>query len=125
MAAMGGELLATRADEPAFWDVKAQVPEAQYYTDARESPGHGGFWLLLTAMEKLNLAAIAKLTLNQREQIVLMRPYHGGIVLHTLYFPAEVREVAEYGKAENMTLQKPEIDLAEQFIRQLTAHFHP
>jgi DNA end-binding protein Ku len=36
-----------------------------------------------------------------------------------------VREIAEYGKAENMTLQKPEMDLAEQFIRQLTAKFEP
>ena len=98
--------------------------ESSYYS-APEDPGKRAYGLLLQAMEKLNVAAIAKLTLNQREQIVLMRPYHGGIVLHTLYFPAEVREVAEYGKAENMTLQKPEIDLAEQFIRQLTAQFQP
>ena len=76
-------------------------------------------------MEKLNVAAIAKVTLNQREQIVLMRPYHKGIVLHTLYFASEVREVAEYGKIENMTLQKPEVELAEQFITQLTAGFEP
>jgi DNA end-binding protein Ku len=54
-----------------------------------------------------------------------MRPYHKGIVLHTLYFASEVREVAEYGKTENMTLQKPEIELAEQFIKQLTAGFAP
>ena len=54
-----------------------------------------------------------------------MRPYHNGIVLHTLYFASEVREVAEYGKTENMTLQKPEIELAEQFIKQLTAGFAP
>ena len=98
--------------------------EASYYS-APEDPGKRAYGLLLQAMEKLNVAAIAKLTLNQREQIVLMRPYHQGIVLHTLYFPAEVREVAEYGKADNMTLQKPEIDLAEQFIRQLTAQFQP
>jgi DNA end-binding protein Ku len=98
--------------------------EASYYS-APEDPGKRAYGLLLQAMEKLNVAAIAKLTLNQREQIVLMRPYHQGIVLHTLYFPSEVREVAEYGKADNMTLQKPEIDLAEQFIRQLTAQFQP
>jgi DNA end-binding protein Ku len=54
-----------------------------------------------------------------------MRPYHNGIILHTLYYPAEVREIAEYGKTENANLQKPEIDLAEQFIQQLTAKFEP
>jgi DNA end-binding protein Ku len=80
---------------------------------------------LLQAMEKLQVAAIAKVTLHQREQIVLMRPYNKGIILHTLYFAAEVREIAEYGKTESMNLQKPEIELAEQFIRQLTAPFDP
>jgi DNA end-binding protein Ku len=98
--------------------------EASYYS-APEDPGKRAYGLLLQAMEKLNVAAIAKVTLHQREQIVLMRPYHQGIVLHTLYFPAEVREIAEYGKTETMNLQKPEMDLAEQFIRQLTAQFEP
>jgi DNA end-binding protein Ku len=98
--------------------------EASYYS-APEDPGKRAYGLLLQAMEKLNVAAIAKVTLHQREQIVLMRPYHQGIVLHTLYFPAEVREIAEYGKTETMNLQKPEVDLAEQFIRQLTAKFEP
>jgi DNA end-binding protein Ku len=98
--------------------------ESSFYS-APEDPGRRAYGLLLQAMEKLNVAAIAKVTLHQREQIVLMRPYHQGIILHTLYFPAEVREISEYGKNENMTLQKPEIDLAEQFIRQLTAKFEP
>jgi DNA end-binding protein Ku len=98
--------------------------EASYYS-APEDPGKRAYGLLLQAMEKLNVAAIAKVTLHSREQIVLMRPYHQGIILHTLYFPAEVREISEYGKADNMTLQKPEVDLAEQFIRQLTAKFEP
>jgi DNA end-binding protein Ku len=98
--------------------------QASYYS-APEDPGRRAYSLLLQAMEKLNVAAIAKVTLHSREQIVLMRPYHQGIILHTLYFPAEVREISEYGKADNMTLQKPEMDLAEQFIRQLTAKFEP
>jgi DNA end-binding protein Ku len=98
--------------------------ESSYYT-APEDAGKRAYGLLLQAMEKLNVAAIAKVTMHQREQVVLMRPYHQGIILHTLYYPAEVREIAEYGKSENLTLQKPEIDLAEQFIRQLTAKFDP
>jgi DNA end-binding protein Ku len=98
--------------------------ESSFYS-APEDAGKRAYGLLLQAMEKLNVAAIAKVTLHQREQIVLMRPYHQGILLHTIYYPAEVREVAEYGKPANLTLQKPEIELAEQFIRQLTATFQP
>jgi DNA end-binding protein Ku len=98
--------------------------QSSYYS-APEDPGRRAYALLLQAMEKLNVAAIAKVTLHSREQIVLMRPYHNGIVLHTLYYAAEVREIAEYGKTESMTLQKPEIQLAEQFIEQLKAGFNP
>jgi DNA end-binding protein Ku len=98
--------------------------QASYYS-APEDPGRKAYGLLLQAMEKLNVAAIAKVSLHSREQIVLMRPYHHGIILHTLYYPAEVRDISEYGKAESMNLQKPEIELAEQFIRQLTAKFEP
>jgi DNA end-binding protein Ku len=98
--------------------------QASYYS-APEDPGRKAYGLLLQAMEKLNVAAIAKVSLHSREQIVLMRPYHHGIILHTLYYPAEVRDISEYGKVESMNLQKPEIDLAEQFIRQLTAKFEP
>jgi DNA end-binding protein Ku len=98
--------------------------QASYYS-APEDAGRKAYGLLLQAMEKLNVAAIAKVTLHSREQIVLMRPYHQGIILHTLYFPAEVRDISEYGQAETKALQKPEIELAEQFIRQLTAKFEP
>ena len=98
--------------------------QSSYYS-APEDPGRRAYGLLLQAMEQLKVAAIAKVTLHQREQIVLMRPYGKGIVLHTLYFPAEVREVAEYGKTDNSNLQKPELQLAEQFIQQLKASFEP
>jgi DNA end-binding protein Ku len=98
--------------------------ESSFYS-APEDPGRRAYGLLLQAMEKMSVAAIAKVTMHQREQIVLMRPYNGGIILHTLYFAAEVRSIAEYGKSESMTLQKPEIALAEQFIQQLMAPFDP
>ncbi len=76
-------------------------------------------------MEHLKLGAIAKITLHQREQIVMLRPYDKGIVLHTLYYPAEVREIAEYGNQPEVSVQKAEVDLAEQFMKQLTAKFEP
>ncbi len=79
----------------------------------------------MKGMEHLKLGAIAKITLHQREQIVMIRPYHNGLVLHTLYYPAEVREVSEYGDDKDISLQKTEVDLAEQFMKQLTAKFKP
>jgi len=106
-------------------DVDPIYYQTSYFTVA-EDPGRRAYSLILKGMESLKLAAIAKLTLHQREQVVLIRPYDKGLILHTLYYPAEVREIAEYGQGdEDLKLQKAEIDLAEQFMKQLTEKFDP
>ena len=76
-------------------------------------------------MQDLKLGAIAKITLHQREQIVMIRPFEKGLVLHTLYYPEEIRAVAEYDNQPEVETQKAEVELAEQFMKQLTAEFHP
>lgn len=98
--------------------------ETSYYTVA-ETAGQRAYALIFQGMEGLKLGAVAKLTLHQREQIVMLRPYDKGIVLHTLYYPEEVREISEYGNQPTMTVQKAEVELAEQFMKQLTAAFDP
>ena len=105
-------------------DVDPIYYQTSYYTVAEE-PGRRAYALMMKGMEQLGVAAVAKVTLHQREQVVLVRPYNKGMVLHTLYFPAEVREIAEFGKDENMTLSKPEVDLAEQFMKHLVGEFKP
>ena len=94
--------------------------QTSYFTVA-ETAGQRAYALIFQGMEDLKLGAIAKITLHQREQIAMLRPYDKGIVLHTLYYPAEVREVAEFGNQPEIKVQKAEIDLAEQFMKQLTA----
>lgn len=98
--------------------------ETSYYTVA-ETAGQRAYALIFQGMEGLKLGAVAKLTLHQREQVVMLRPYDKGIVLHTLYYPEEVREISEYGNQPAITIQKAEVELAEQFMKQLTAAFDP
>lgn len=98
--------------------------QTSYFTVA-ETAGQRAYTLIFQGMEHLKLGAIANITLHQREQVVMLRPYDKGIVLHTLYYPAEVREVAEYGNQPVANVQKAEVDLAEQFMKQLTAEFDP
>ncbi|HET8637955.1 MAG TPA: Ku protein [Acidobacteriaceae bacterium] len=98
--------------------------QTSYFTVA-ETAGQRAYTLIFQGMEHLKLGAIANITLHQREQIVMLRPYDKGIVLHTLYYPAEVREVAEYGNQPQANVQKAEVELAEQFMKQLTAEFDP
>lgn len=98
--------------------------ETSYYSAAEES-GRRAYSLLFQGMSHEKLAAIARLTLSGREQIVLIRPYDRGLVLHTLYYPAEVREVSEYGHDTDLPLPEQEIALAERFMEALRAPFDP
>jgi len=98
--------------------------QTSYYTVA-EKPGQRAYSLIFQGMGHLKLGAIAKITMHQREQIAMLRPYDKGIVLHTLYYPEEVREVAEFGDQESAKVLKAEVELAEQFMKQLTAKFDP
>jgi DNA end-binding protein Ku len=108
----------------ALDDVDPLYFQTSYFTVA-ETAGQRAYALIFQGMEHLKLGAIAKITLHQREQIVMLRPYDKGLVLHTLYYPAEIREVAEYGGQPVITVQKAEVDLAEQFMKQLIAKFDP
>lgn len=105
-------------------DVDPIYYETSYYTVAEE-PGQRAYTLLVQAMKKLEVAAVAKLTLHQREQVVLVRPYGKGLILHTLYYPEEVREITEFSHQEETEVQPQELQLAEQFMEQLTGKFEP
>lgn len=98
--------------------------QTSYYSVAEE-PGRKAYTLLFQSMKKLNLAAIAKVSMHGREQVVLIRPYDKGLVLHTLYYASEVREISEYGHDTEATMLPQETALAEQFIQQLTLPFNP
>ncbi len=105
-------------------DVDPLYYQTSYFSVA-EDPGRKAYSLIHKGMQQLNLGAIAKITLHQREQIVMIRPFEKGLVLHTLFYPEEIRAVAEYDNQDEVTVQKAELDLAEQFMKQLTAEFHP
>jgi DNA end-binding protein Ku len=105
-------------------DVDPIFFETSYFSVPEEA-GRRGYTLLLETMEEMKLAALAQVTMHQRERTVILRPYRGGLTLHTLYYPNEIHDVAGYGKNNATNLKKPEIALAEQFAKGLVAPFRP
>jgi len=105
-------------------DVDPIFFETSYFSVPEEA-GRRGYTLLLKTMEEMKVAALAQVTMHQRERTVILRPYRGGLTLHTLYYPNEIHNVAGYGKNSAANLKKPEIVLAEQFAKGLIAPFRP
>lgn len=98
--------------------------QTSYYSAAEDS-GKRAYNLLFRGMTREKLAAIARVTLSGREQVVLIRPFDQGLLLHTLYYPAEVREVGEYGHDTASEVPEQEIALAEKFMESLRSPFEP
>jgi DNA end-binding protein Ku len=65
-------------------------------------------------------AAIAQLVTRGKEQLVLIRPYQDGLIMHSLYYANEVRNFAEIGKGENSKLSTDEIKLGADLIESMS-----
>jgi len=98
--------------------------DASYYV-APEEGGLKAYQLLMQAMKESNYAAIAKLTMHQREHIVIIRPSDkGGLTLHTMFYSTEIR-AAESIPTDNVEVKDQEKKLAHQLIDSLAAPFQP
>jgi DNA end-binding protein Ku len=95
------------------------------YSAVPDQAGQRAYSLLFRTMDNLQYGAVAKITMHQRERTVILRPYGNGLTLHTLYYPAEIREATGYGKHAVKELRQEELTLAQHFARGLLKPFHP
>jgi DNA end-binding protein Ku len=95
------------------------------YFSVPEEAGRRAYALILSTMEQMKLAAIAKVTMHQRDRTVILRPYDRGLAVHTLYYPKEIREVPGYGNETPKSQNRQELSLAEQFAKSLVKPFQP
>jgi DNA end-binding protein Ku len=78
----------------------------------------------MKAMEESGYGAIAKLTMHQREHIVIVRPGTRGMTLHTMFYSNEIR-AAESVPTDKIEVKDQEKKLAQQLIESLAAPFDP
>ena len=97
--------------------------ESSYYMVPEEA-GRRPYALLTKALEESEYVAIAKLTMHNREYTVFLRPHSGGLMLHTMYYADEVRQVEEFG-APDVELKDAEVKVAHQLIEALAADWDP
>ncbi len=98
--------------------------EASYYLMPEEA-GRRPYALLVRALEESDYMAIAKLTMHNREYTVLLRPSHGGLMLHTMYYQDEVRKLEQFGETASIEVKEAEVKVAHQLIEALAGKFEP
>jgi DNA end-binding protein Ku len=97
--------------------------DSSYYLSPEEA-GVKAYKLLIDAMKESGYGAIAKLTMHQREHIVIIRPGSKGMTLHTMFYTNEIR-AAEAVPTDKVEVKDQEKKLALQLISSLAAPFEP
>ncbi len=84
-------------------------------------PDKGGdkaYKLLARAMQDSGRVALAKYAARGKGYLVLLRPMKGGLVMHQLHYPDEIRSIDEIEIAE-LDVKDQELKLARQLIDQI------
>ena len=97
--------------------------ESSYYM-APDEGGQKPYALLFQALRETKYYGIAKVAMHNREHIVILRPNGKGVVLHTMFYADEIRQVDEFSTDISQVKEK-ELALAKMLIDSLTAEFEP
>jgi len=93
------------------------------------SPNEGGakaYSLLRKALEESGKVGIAKISLRSKEQLAVLRVYEKTLVMETIHYPDEVRNVKDVPNVPtDVQVSKKELDTAILLIDQLTTDFYP
>src|SRR6266849_1879871 len=104
-------------------DIDPVYLESSYYM-APDAGGEKAYALLFEALRKSSYSVVAKIAMHNREHIVILRPGPRGILLHTMYFTNEVRQVDEF-RTDLELVKEKELALAHTLIEALAAKFEP
>ncbi|WP_170228815.1 Ku protein [Polyangium fumosum] len=128
------DLDAVRAERTDRIDIVEFVPAETVdllYVDKTNylGPDKGGaraYKLLAGAMERTKKFAVGRYGVRGKDQLVLLRPYKGGLLMHQVYYADEVRPFEELASPAKVDFRPQEEDLADRLIGELsTDAFHP
>src|SRR5699024_6675026 len=97
--------------------------EKSYYLSPNEG-GSKAYGLLRNSLKDTKKIGVAKMMIRSKEQLAVIRVYANTLVVETIHYPDEVRNVKEVPNvpAKVKTVKK-ELDTAKMLIEQLTTKF--
>lgn len=108
-----------------FIDIKEVDPiyfQKSYYLSP-EDTAQKAYRLLYEAMADTGKVAIARFTMRSKQYLACLRSLEDGLVLETMYYPAEIRNLEVTW--DNVTPTETEIEMARQLIKNLAVPFEP
>ena len=97
--------------------------EKAYYLEPDEAGGKP-FALLMRALEEKGLVAVAQVAIRNKERLCALRPGDGRILLHTLFYPDEIRST-RLEPFEAAAVSDDELKMALTLVEMLEKPFEP
>jgi len=120
------ELKSLEAGDKGSIQIKNFVPaesvdlvsvEKSYYVKP-DKGGDKGFKLLSMVMVETGKVAVGQWTNRGKEQLILIRPYKSGLILHTMFYKNEVRDYDD--NCANLSFSDAEKAMAIKLIEQFS-----
>jgi DNA end-binding protein Ku len=97
-----------------------------YYLRPNGKVGHDAFAVIRETIREMNMVAIGRVVLTNREHIIALEPLDKGLMGTLLRYPYEVRAEGEYfDEIQDVKVTKDMLDLAKHIVNQKAGQFEP
>lgn len=101
-------------------EINPLLMETDYYVSPRDGSDNA-FNLLAEGLRKLKKVAVGKVAIAQRENLCVIRPIGGKVVMSTMYWNEEMKQAPQVPKSEITEVQ---LDLITQVIGKFSKPFN-
>ena len=111
-------------------DIEGFIDASEVHPTLYESPYFAGpdgpvasktYALLMRALQASGKVGIGKVVLREREEVVLIAPLDGGLVLYKLRNPVELRKMTDVPQVEQIEVKKEELKLSINLIESMAS----
>src|SRR5216684_2473927 len=97
-----------------------------YYLVPDGKVGHDAFAVIRQTIRSMDMVAIGRVVLTNREHLIALEPLDKGLMGTLLRYPYEVRDEKEYfDEIQDMKVTKDMLDLAKHIVTRKAATFEP
>jgi DNA end-binding protein Ku len=105
-------------------EVNALFLDSSYYVAPGAAAGEHAYALLYTALLASGYVGVARITMNGSEHVVIVRPGKHGLVMHTMFFADEIRQMEEF-RTDTSAVKSDELAMAVKLMERMGSAFEP
>lgn len=111
-------------------EIEGFIDASEIHPTLYESPYFAGpdgpvaaktYSLLVQALQASGKIGIGKVVLREREEVVLIAPMDGGLVLYKLRSPQELRKISDVPQLENIEANKDQLKLSISLVESMAS----